>query len=106
MEPGCTLISNPTTPDPNNLIQQGQGDSDRAATHDKLRRLGAEMIQMKVNLSDWRREIMDEIYNGIQGFDHKLTDLELKLVNYDKTIRMIEHSAKVSMIISTINNYI
>ena len=96
-----TFTSNPTFPDPENRIQQGQGDSDQAATHDKLRRLGAEMIQMKLSLSDWRREIMDEIYNGIQGFDHKLTDLELKLVTYDKTIRMIEHTAKVSSFVST-----
>ena len=59
------------------------------------------MIQMKLSLSDWRREIMDEIYNGILGFDHKLTDLELKLVTYDKTIRMIEHTAKVSSFVST-----
>ena len=49
-----------------------------------------------MNLSDWKREIMDEIFNGIQQFDHKLIDLELKLVNFDKNIRMIEHTAKVT----------
>ena len=49
-----------------------------------------------MNLSDWKREIMDEIFNGIQQFDHKLIDLELKLVNFDKNIRMIEHTAKVN----------
>lgn len=49
-----------------------------------------------MNLNDWKREIMDEIFNGIQQFDHKLIDLELKLVNFDKNIRMIEHSAKVN----------
>ena len=58
--------------------------------------LGTEMISIKMNLSDWKREIMDEIYNGIQQFDHKLVDLELKLVTFDKTIRMVEHTAKVS----------
>lgn len=76
--------------------QRGVESAGDAASHEKLRRLGTEMISIKMNLSDWKREIMDEIYNGIQQFDHKLVDLELKLVTFDKTIRMIEHTAKVS----------
>jgi len=78
--------------DPQN--QRGGDNAGDIASHEKLRMLGTEMISIKMNLSDWKREIMDEIYNGIQQFDHKLVDLELKLVTFDKTIRMVEHTAK------------